>query len=390
MNDEVNVAFETLPDDVFASLMEDAPPAKQPNASHVQGGAKPAEAKPAEAKPAQPAAPVETPAEPEKTPEELQKEIDDASDAEATQAAAADPKDNIDEAAFFKAKAQGLIDRGIWQEFDGMDTFEWTEENYGKLVEVQAEWKAEEKFEERVGKTGDIGKVIMDHIDKGGNPDEIIDLFKASKRIESYDIKTDAGKESLVKEYYTKVIGWPEGKTDKYVKSLVDAGGDRLTEEANDAKDLMDKGIQAQIKETQAQATLNQQRQQEQAKAWESNMTKIIKERTDLSDEDRREVHNAILNYNVKLQDGRVVNKFMVKFMEMQADPQKYIDLVRFVTDPEKYKAKVEKKTSTAEAKKNWEFIKGNQSLSRNSGTSHNKIAEKSKNDLVIDYRKLI
>ncbi len=391
MDNEVSVAFETLPDEVFSQLMEDAPPHSTPNAATLPGASK-VEPK-TEPKPdpkTDPKAEPKTDAEPvQKTDAEMAAQLEEAAGGEPAEG---EPKAEagVDESAFFKAKALGLIERGIWQEFEGIEDFEWTEENYGKLVEVQAEWKAEEKYAERVGRIGDTGKTIIDYIETGGDPNEIVNLFKASKRIETFDIKTDQGKESLVREYYTKIIGWSDAKTDKYVKTLVDSGADRLTEEATEAKDLMEKGIQEQIKETQETQKQYKVQQEQQARAWESNITKAIKDRQDLTDKEKRETQEVLLNYNVKLQDGRVVNKFMVEFMKMQADPQKYIDLVRFVTNPDKYKEKVEKKAQVAEAKKNWDFIKGNQSLSRTSGTSHSKTADKSKNDLVIDYKKLI
>lgn len=391
MDNDVQVGFETLSDDVFAKLMDDAPPSSAPSAANLPGASKPEpKTEPAPAEPPKPAATpaaAEPPKEPEKTPEELAAEIEGASDnpEEKTQA-----PEGVDEQAFFKAKAMGLIERGIWQEFEGMEDFEWNEENYGRLVEAQAQWKADEKYEDVVSKVGDIGKVILDHIQNGGNPDDIIDLFKASKRLENLDIKTASGQENLVREYYSKVVGWSEAKTDKYVKSLVDAGDARLLEEATEAKELMDKGIQEQIKQTQEAQKQAKAQQEAQARAWESNITKTIKEREDLNDQDKRELQDSLLNYNQKLPDGRVVSKFMVKFMEMQADPQKYIELVRFVTNPDKYKAKTEKKAETTAAKKAWEFIKGNQGLSKSTGTSHSKLQDKPKNDLVVDYKKIM
>lgn len=389
MDNDVSVAFETLNDDVFNQLMEDAPPQNTPNATQLQGATKPVTeaAKPVVEKPVTETPKPEDKPVVEKTQAQLDTEIDGASEEGATTTTT---EAGIDEAAFFKAKALGLIERGIWQEFDGMEEFEWNEDNYGKLVEAQAEWKADEKYEERVGRTGDTGKAILEYVENGGNPNDIVDLFKASRRIENYDIKTPTGKESLVREYYTKVVGWTDAKTDKYVKSLVDSGDDRLTEEATEAKELMDKGIQEQIKQTQEAQKHQKAQQEQQAKAWESNITKTIKERQDFTDKEKREIHEALLNYNVKLQDGRIVNKFTVEFMKLQADPQRYLDLVRYVTNPDKYKEKVEKTVKTEEAKKNWEFIKGNASLSRSSSTSHSKLQEKPKNDLVIDYKKLI
>lgn len=385
MNDEVNVAFETLSDATFEALMNDSPPAQA--TPEIKGGTKkedkvePKQEKPKEEK--------EEPVV-EKSDTQLEAELDAANGINIVTPEGAQSVGGVDEAEFFKAKAQGLIERGIWEEFDEPDGFEWNEENYGKLAETQAEWKAEAKYNERVGKTGDIGKTILEHIDAGGDPSEIIDLFKAVRKIENLDIKTDAGKQHAVTEYYTKLVGWSEAKTAKYVKTLVDSGDDSLTTEATEAKELMERGIQDQIKQTQEQQKQIQAQQVEQAKAWEANITKVIKERADLSDKDRKEVEEAILKYNIKLPDGRVVNKFMVEFMKLQADPQKYIDLVRFVTDPERYKEKVSKVAETKAAKKSWDLIKSNNSLSRNTGTSHSTLQEKPKNDLVIDYRKLL
>lgn len=397
---EVETDFQTISDETFEALMNEAPPAEK--SPEIKGGTRLKEVKEVvEDKVVKKEDPKETDtekserlkAEREKQQEKEIAGIDEAVDTETGSGPinlGTHDTDPIDLTTFFKTKAEGLIERGIWQEFEGQDTFEWNEENYGKLAEVQAEWKAEEKFAERLDKTGDIGKVIIDHIERGGNPDEILDLFKASRRIETFDIKTPVGKENLVREYYSKVIGWPEAKVDKYVKGLIDSGDDKLTEEATDAKTLMDQGIRNQIKATE-QATKDAQRQQQlQAQAWESNITKTITDRKDLSDIEKSEIKESILKYNIKLPDGRVVNKYMVKFMEMQADPQHYIDLVRFVMSPDKYKAKVDKEANSEAAKKSWEFIKGNAAAARSTGTSHIKTETKGKNDLVIDYRKLI
>lgn len=381
MNEQVDVAFETLPDNVFEQLLGDAPPATTPSAATIQGSTKPAPTTTETTPIAQPIV--------EKTQAEIDKEIEGAS-TETPEATITTEETPADVSDIFKIKALGLIERGIWEEFEGMEDFEWTEENYGKLAETQAQWKAEAMYADRISKTGDVGKAIIEHVENGGDPNEIVDLFKAAKRIETFDIKTDTGKESLVTEYYTKVVGWSPTKTAKYVKSLVDEGGERLTEEATEAQDLMNKGIQDQIKATQEQAKTTKLQQEQQAKAWETNMRTVIKERQDLSDKEKRDVQDVLLTYNQKLPDGRQVNKFMVEFMKIQADPKRYVDLVRFVMDPEKYDKKIDKTSTTVAAKKNWDFIKGNQSLSRNTGTSHSKLQEKPKADLVIDYKNLI
>lgn len=382
MDNQVDTAFDTLDEATFDALMGDG------TSSAPTIPVKPIES--SEEVPAKVEVKEDETTEPEKTQEEIDKEIDGASlEGETTNNTISGDSD-VDLAEFFKAKAQGLIDRGIWQDFDGIEDFEWNEESYGTLAQQQAEWKAEDLYEERVAKVGDVGKAILEYAEHGGNPSEIIDLFKASRKIEDFDITTDNGKEEVVKEYYTKIVGWSNAKANKYVKSLVDSDDDSLTQEATEAKELMEQGVQEQIKEAQENQKRVQAHKQEQAKAWEQSMTKVIQNRQDLSQKEKRDIHKALLTYDQKLQDGRTVNTFMLEFMKIQQDPQKYIDLVRYVTNPDKYLEKVEKKVETEVAKKNWNLIKGNTSLSKATGTSHSTLKEKPKSDLVIDYKKLI
>jgi hypothetical protein len=44
-------------------------------------------------------------------------------------------------------------------------------------------------FEELLDSTGVYGKAIIGHIKNGGNPDEIIDIFKEQKALQSLDLQ---------------------------------------------------------------------------------------------------------------------------------------------------------------------------------------------------------
>lgn len=378
MAEGLNTEFQEMSEDIFAALMGDTPPETTVNTNTLKGTTKAetTENKEVEEKEVE---------QPTKTQEEIDAEINEATD-DVTD----DNHSDFVETDFFKNKALGLIERGIWQEFEEPEGWEWNEENYGKLAEIQAEWKAEEKYEERVGRVGDIGKTILEHIEAGGNPEEIIELFKVSKKVEGYDTSTNEGREQVLKEYYTKVLNWNEAKATKHIKLLVDSGEANFKEESEDAKAAILDGIKNQVEQTKEAEKQKKIDQIRQAQEWENNMSRTIKERTDLTEKEKQDVQKALLVYNQKLPDGRVVNNFTVEFMKIQSDPKKYIDLVRFITNPEKFISKVEKKAEATAAKKTWDLIKGNGALNRNSGsTSHNK-NEKPKNDLVIDYKKLL
>lgn len=331
-----------------------------------------------------------------KTDEQIQQELDELTDNKTQSSKDSKPRKQASEsgeptldtnAELLKAKAEGLIERGIWKEFDGMDDFEWTDENYGELAVAQAQWSAQEVFEEMVDQTGKYGKTIFQHIKNGGNPDEIITLFKEAKRIENFDISDESGQERLVREYYKNVLTWSDQKISRFVNSAID--NKSLKDEATEVKTLLEQEIQKQVKQTTADQEASVERQKQVEKEWADNITRALKSREDIPDKEKKEIQQNLLTYNQKLADGRVVNKFTIDFMKLQQDPQKYIDLVLFVQNPEKYIQKIAKTQGKEEAKKAWSFIKGNNSLSRNTGTSHTpgKGESKENSDLIVDYK---
>ncbi len=58
--------------------------------------------------------------------------------------------------------------------------------------------------------------------------------------------------------------------------------------------------------------------------------------------------------------------------MKLQSDPNEYVDFVRYVSNPKKYKEKIADRVEETVNKKTWDLIKGGNSLSRNTGTKAN------------------
>lgn len=373
--------IDEISDDIFAELL-DTVPASTAGVSDVLGATKPKEDKPKENKPEP--KPDETPA---KTQEQIDAELEEITDPKGKPQET--PKDNTElpadtTAAILKAKAAGLIERGIWKEFEGIENFEWTDDNYGELATVQAQWKAEELFNEMLDQSGDYGKTIMNHIKNGGDPAEIISLFKEAKRVNNLDISEEPGQQSIIREYYTKVHGWSEAKTTRFINAAID--NKALKDEATEIKTLLENEIKAEAKARENAAAESLRERQELEKNWASTITNAIKTRDDLSDKDKRELQQNLLTYNQKLPDGRVVNQFTMNFMKLQADPQKFVELARFVNDPEKYTKGVEKKADKEAAKKTWEFVKGNGAVSKG-GASHTKQDSTPGSDFKIDWK---
>lgn len=379
--------FEELDDAVFADLL-DTTPAQTAGPSDVIGGTKPADKPKDEPKddPKDKDKPKEDPkkdAPKEKTDEEVAKDLEEVEDASADKDKPAVVAEDTT-AALLKAKAMGLIERGIWREVKDLDTFEWTDENYGELAQAQATWAAEDAFNEMLDQSGDYGKAIFDHIKNGGDPKEIIDLFKEAKRVNNLDITEESGQQSIIREYYSKVMKWSDAKITRFINGAID--NKALKDEATEIKTLLEEEIKADMEARKQAAADELKQRQEVERNWANSIQGALKAREDLTDKEKRELHQSLLVYNQKLGDGRQVNQFTIDFMKLQSDPQKYIELVRFVQDPDKYMKKIEKTKEKEAAKKTWEFVKGNAAVTKGGG-SHAKQEAAPSADLKIDWK---
>ncbi len=292
-------------------------------------------------------------------------------------------EDNEDEDDYYKNMVDYLIEKNIFSDFEGREEFEYTDENFAKLLEEQTNLKSKEAFDSLVESTGTIGKAIIDYVQKGGDPDEIIDLFKEQKRIDKIELKSEDDKVNFVKEYYTKVLNFKEGKAQKLIDAFI--LDDELDSEVEEVKEKY------KLKYSEDAANLQKQQDQyieEQARAeraFAENITKSLQSRSDLTDKEKSKLAESILYYNESLPDGAKVNKFYLKFAEVQQDMNSYLDLVQFVMDKDKYLEKIKKQVSNEETNKAWTLIKRNNSTSSKSGS--NQLSRKKAQSDVQDFK---
>lgn len=407
--DNLLAQVDTLSEDVFSQLMDEVP-VKTVTPENLIGSSKPAAEKPSDKEQDQrnenekgvkgdhKKETKEETTQRDKLPEEAEREITDAIGDEENEQSPKEgqpkepAKDENETAApsssdILQKKAEGLIERGIWRDFEGREEFEWTDENYGDLAVQQAVWTAEDHFNELVDATGVYGKAIFNFIQNGGNPEEVIDLFKESKKIQSIDVTTEEGRTQLITDYY-RGLGWSAAKVKRFIDASVDAG--TLEEDAEEVKVLIEEDIKKQVASKQKEQEAYMAQQKEAEDTFSRNITSALKQRADLTSEQKRDIAQSLLVYNKKLPNGRVVNQFTLDFATLQNNPSKYIDLVLFVKDHEGYLEALSKKEEKKAVKKVWNFVKGNSAIQRSTGTSHSKPEEKQKNDLVIDYRSLL
>lgn len=290
------------------------------------------------------------------------------------------PADTEDVKSVLKNTTDFLIEKGIWSDFEGREELEINEEVYAQLAQKQAEEQVNELFSELVDSTGDYGKAIIAHIKNGGNPDEIIDIFKEQKQIENLDITKATNAEQLIEKYYSEIVGWSDLKIKRYLDTLK-ADEDGVSTEATEVQQKFEEIYSENLKKvSQRQIEEKQQREAENAK-YLSSLSDTIDSFEEFTDEDKKIVKNSVFKTTKKI-NGVPVNEFFAKFYEIQKDPKKYVELIHFVMAPDRYKGKLESKQQKQVTAKQWNFVKGNAAVKNtNSQTSPRDASKASKLD---------
>lgn len=261
-----------------------------------------------------------------------------------------------------KNTVEYLIEKGIWADWDGRKDLDVTEEVYAELASQQNQNLAYEIVDELVNSTGVYGKAIINHIKAGGNPDEIIDIFKEQKAIEQIDTSTETGKQVLIEKYYKDVLGWKTEKVEKTIKRLI--SDNEIESEFSDAQEHFKKHHKEQLDNTEKATKEKEKIEVERKQTFISNIGKAL-DQEELSSKEKSLISESILKFKHELSDGKKVNDFYLKFAEMQSDPKSYIKLVRFVMDPENFEKQIRTKEETKAAVKNFNFIKGNKAVDK-------------------------
>lgn len=281
----------------------------------------------------------------------------------------ADPK-AVDESNInnvLKNTVDYLVSSGKWVDFEGREDLEITQDSYAELAAKQSEYSAVSTFNELVDGTGEYGKAIFNHMKNGGNPDEIIDLFKEEKQISKIDTSTEEGKQTLIEKYYKDVLGWKPEKVDRTVKRLIT--DNIVDEEFADVKEMYDEHYKKRLNELDVQAKATERQNEERQVKFVSSIRAALDESEDLAPKEKEQIANSILQFKHKLQNGQKVNDFYLKFAEVQSDPKEYVDLIRFIMDKKKYVESISRKKETAANLKAYNFIKGNAAVAKPKST---------------------
>lgn len=260
-----------------------------------------------------------------------------------------------------------LVKEGFWADFDGIEELgEVTPEIWAELSAKQAQIAATAMFDELLDETGDYGKAIITHIKRGGDPNEIIDIFKEQKNISSIDTSTEEGKSLKIESYYKDILGWKQDRIKRHINRLIE--NDEVDEEFETIDEAYQKHYSDKLQEAQERQQVAERDRIDKQKAFVNSIKGVLDESGNLTNKEKQIIASSILDFKHKLPNGQKVNDFYLKFAEVQTNPKEYVELVQFIMNKDAYLKRVQKQEETKANKKAFEFIKGNKAVSSSKG----------------------
>lgn len=286
-----------------------------------------------------------------------------------------EPADEDEQVAdFLQKRAELLIKKGQWVDFEGREDFEWNEDNFAELEIQQRNYQKDKIVEEVLDSFGPTGREIATYVANGGNPDDLIDIFKEQQRVENLSVDNEDAQKAVVLKYETEFLGKKPERVKKYIDSLI-ADKD-LKEAATEAKEAMEANLaeKATALQEEQEATVKevQQKQKAEIQKFSNNVSAIINADKSIPADEKTQLLKVLTKFDKRLPNGTPVNEFYNRFAEFKKDLSKYITMVRFVMNPDK-------------------FTKGLKTAGKNEGVEQSfKLARSSKQSKKIKSRELI
>lgn len=240
---------------------------------------------------------------------------------------------------FIKSRVEFLVKKGEWADYEGREDEDWTEDRFAEVELDQRNYQKQLMTDEILDSFGPIGREIANYTKNGGNPDDLLDIFKEQQRVESFSVETEESQRALVLKYETEFLGKKPERVKKYIDTLI--ADKELQTYATEAKEAMESALNLQAEELQtaqtAKAEQAQAKQKQAIQKFSSDVNKLVNEDKNIPADEKKELIRILTKYDKKLPNGTPVNEFYEKFAEFRKDLPNYLKLVRLVMNPEKF-----------------------------------------------------
>lgn len=283
---------------------------------------------------------------------------DDESEEDEEPAGEEDEEERIKD--FLKARAEHLIKKGEWADWEDRDKTEWNEDTFAEMELQQRQNQREKMREDILTQFGPYGKQIAEFSENGGDPDELIDIFKEEQRAQSLSIETEDNQRDVVFLYETQFNGKKPERARKYIDGLVT--DKELAAEAKEAKEKMEAywaNERETLVEDQKEAVNEQKKKQKESfEKFSTDVTKFVTGSKEIPDAEKQTIIKALTKFDKKGPNGTPVNDFFFKFAEFKKDLPSYIDLVRFVLNPKGFSKQLKNEGKTESVEKGFSLIR--------------------------------
>ena len=229
-----------------------------------------------------------------------------------------------------KAVLQKKLERyGIEAE---VDISELDEEQLEQFEEELDQHILQSKWNNVKGTNQNIQK-LLDYLEAGGEPETMVELFQKQQEIAKIDTTTEKGKVELLKDYYQNVVKWGEDKVEKKIETLLNA--DLIDEEVSIIEEEYNKYFEEeQDKKIKKQKEIEAQEQvqfENRKATFENKLASIPLA------ENIKENYKKIAFGKVVLKTGEKVDAFDFRIEQFKQNPDYYLKLVQFLSNPQQY-----------------------------------------------------
>lgn len=264
----------------------------------------------------------------------------------------------------YHALYEQLVKDNVFGEVEVPENFVWDADGFKEVQKLQVK----SQYDDLLDKTGPYGKAIIDYEKSGGNPGELLSLFREHRTVQEFDISTAEGQEEFLTSYLESQ-GNSVKSVDRTIKALIDQGEEALKEEAEEKKTLWDNEYKQEIERVQTQQKLEASELERQAREFGKTISDTLTSDTEVTPKERKDLQGYILSYDKRFQ-GRDVSQFYLDMTDIQKDPTAYVELAKFIRGLKSgdYKKKIADKTKREVSAKTFMKVKNGAALSNRNG----------------------
>lgn len=175
---------------------------------------------------------------------------------------------------------------------------------------------------------------LLTFIENGGDPKALTKLFREQESIANIDTSTEQGKINQIKAYHKDVLKWDDDKISKKIDRL--KVSDMLEDEFNDISEEFTKYYetkQEELVKTQEQEALKKTQLENSRKQAFSKQLESI----NIPSEQKNKIFNVAFGKAKYKGSDTVVDLFDHHIAVLKSDPEKFLKLAQYISDPELY-----------------------------------------------------